>query len=102
MVEALPQADIVGSGEAGSGGSLGTSDQAVLRDAVQPKLEGSAARPAVRRQQRKRSLQAGKIPGRIADIPQKRRHSAAGQVTLSIDDNPGAATPTAPATPDPG
>lgn len=93
----LPQAEIECS-EAKANGSL---SQAAIRDAVQHKLEDSAAAPATRRRQSKRSMQAGESPGQQAGtLQRKSQPAAAGQAALGDEDSSGRASPSGPVTPE--
>ena len=97
----MPQGFVAGSGNAKLKGSLETPDQAAVRDAVQQKLEGSAAVPATRRRQSKCSAQAGESPGQQPATSQRKRQPAvAGQAASGVEHDLEEAGPSAPLTPE--
>ena len=98
VVQAPSQADISGSDKTKR--SRGLSDQVQVRDAVQHALEGSAARPAKRTRQSKRSLHVGITPDQRTGTHQKKKHSAAGQGALYVEHGSKETGPTAPVTPE--
>ena len=100
-VDFLPQAQIVEPCKTNVNGSLEVPDQAAVRDAVQQKLEGSAAKPATRRRQSKRNLQAGDSSDQTTDVVLKKRQPAAAlQGVLGIEHDSRVASPAAPVTPE--
>ena len=105
VTQAPAQAGISGSDK--TEGSRRVSDQVMIRDAVQHTLEGSAAQPAMRTRQSKRSLHVSEGPGHSRDtpqptgVPEKERHLlAAGQGALCVEHGSGEASPPAPETPE--